>query len=216
MATSPYFSSHIYRKSEQDLQEALVIENIQLFGQDIHFIPMDTYTVDTIIRDPKNIVFDKRYTIEAYFPQNGETDGQQNIMSKFGFRVNKQTEIYISKKRFSEIVPDRIRPLEGDLVYIGDLVEARNSFMNEIFEIKQVGYQNPEWPMGGHYTYKLTVETWIANFEKFQTGDPAIDIFDQSGTAGNESPREAALAASLQTNKQGLVLFDRNNPLSNI
>lgn len=219
MATNPYFAT-IAGQSEFDLQESLVIENIQMFGVDILYVPLETFEVDPVLLEPKNIVYQRSFEIEAYLPDNGETEGQQELMSKFGFRVNRAIDILISRKRFAEVVPDKIRPLEGDLIYIGNPYEPRNSFVNTLFEIKRVAYQNPEWPLGHHYTYKLTCEAYVYNFERFETNVPALDQFDLTGTdASNDRVRlleDNASNIAMEEAKVGLVRFDKNNPLTGI
>lgn len=219
MATSPYFNN-INRKSEQDLHESLVVENIKISGVDILYIPMETFEVDPVLQEPKNVKFQRTFTIEAYLPDNGETDGEQNIMSKFGFRVNKTVEILISKKRFHELGTGKLRPLEGDLIYIGNPDDPYNSFMNVFFEINQVSYQSPEWPFGNHYTYKLFCQTYTYNFDKFETGVPAVDQFDLTGPDDNADRlkllEDNASNKAIKDSKELVLRFDKNNPLTGI
>lgn len=219
MTTNRFFNN-IYRQSEQDLHESLVIENIQISGVDILYIPLETFEVDPVLGEPKNVTFQRTFTIEAYLPDNGESDGEQNIMSKFGFRVNKTVEILISRKRFSELGTGKVRPYEGDLIYIGNPDNPRGSFMNVFFEINQVSYQSPEWPFGSHYTYKLFCETYTYNYDKFQTGVPAIDQFDLSD-ASNVAGRLEFIEANAdnvkyKAEKPKVLKFDKNNPLTGI
>ena len=78
---NPYFNN-IHRTSEQDLHESLVVENIQMHGVNILYIPLENFQVDPVLQEPRNITYQNSYTIEAYLPEAGETDGQQDIMSK--------------------------------------------------------------------------------------------------------------------------------------
>ncbi|ASD50366.1 head closure Hc2 [Acidovorax phage ACP17] len=219
MATSPYFNN-INRKSEQDLHESLVIENIKISGVDVLYIPMENFEVDPILQEPKKVTFERSFKIEAYLPNNGETDGEQNLMSKFGFRVNKTVEVLISRKRFDQLDTGKMRPLEGDLIFIGDPDSPRGSFVNALFQINQVSYQSPEWPYGSHYTYKLFCETYIYNFEKFETGVPALDQFDLVGPEDNDHRVENLLVngsnLDIEEVKKSLIKFDRHNPLTGI
>lgn len=215
MATSPYFSSHIHRKSEQELANDLMIEHIQLFGQDVLYVPMDDFDVDSIIRDPKNIVFDKHFVIEAYLPQNGDTLGDSNIMSKFGFRSLKQADVIISKDRFHQVTGRTERPMAGDLIFIGDPNNVDGSFMNELFEVNKVDFpEEHEWLLGSHYTYVLRCELWTGNAEKFQTGVPALDQFNLPGNPFDD--RDTQHREEIEQEASTLVQFDKNNPLSNI
>lgn len=219
MATNPYFAT-IAGPSETDLHESLVIENIQMFGFDILYIPLETFDVEPVLLDPKNIVYQRSFPIEVYAPDNGETEGQQELMSKFGFRVNKSIKLLMSKKRFAEVLPDKVRPLEGDLIFIGDPNTPRESFVNMLLEIKNVAYQKPEWPLGHHYTYELSCETYVANFEKFETGVPALDQFNIVGIENQEARdrlvEEIASNGQIEATKAPLIRFDKNNPLTGI
>jgi hypothetical protein len=215
---NPYFDT-INRKSEQELHEALVVENIQMHGINILYVPLENFKVDPVLQEPRNITYQNSYAIEAYLPDNGETDGQQNIMSKFGFRVNKSIEILIARKRFREVCPNKERPLEGDLIYIGDPQNPKGSFMNVFFEINQVSYQSPEWPFGNHYTYKLFCETYTYSYEKFDTGIPAIDQFDLTGPENAPDRLDIQKTASndaIDGAKQQFQEFNKNNPLTGL
>ena len=216
---NPYFNN-IHRESEQDLHESLVVENIQIFGIDVLYIPLESFQVDPILREPKNIKYQNSYTIEAYLPDNGETDGEQNIMSKFGFRVNKTVEILIAKKRFHEVCPGKERPYEGDLIYIGNPTDPRGSFMNLFLEINQVSYQTPEWAFGNHYTYKLFCETYTYSYEKFETGVPAVDQFDLTGPdhapARAANIEQTASNKSIEDAKKLFQEFSKDNPLTGL
>lgn len=216
MTVSKFFSGHIARESEQDLHESLVIENIQLFGQDIAYIPLEEFDVDTIIRDPKNIVFKKFHIIEGYFPLNAQEDGVADIMSKFGYRDERRNTVLISKKRFREVT-GKNRPMEGDLILVSqsyDNIELKN-FQNHLYEINDVDHQEPEWAHGKNYTFKIEMQRWIANNEKFDTGNFLIDKFDSNAPQNNLMPNRTD-SEDVKKEEKEVVAFDKNNPLSGI
>ena len=205
-----YFNSAT-EQSEQDLFEDLVIEMIQMSGQDILYIPREIFEVDPILQEPKKTIFRRNFIIEAWQPDGFQYNGDQNIMSKFGFRVNQTADFIMSKRRFAELGTGRERPMEGDLIYIGDPYDPDFSLTNTLFEINQVWYNQPDWQFGRHFTYKLVCETWTGSREKFQTGKPALDAME---TVSEDSEKPARVNEGVLDEKMDLIVksFDRTNP----
>lgn len=210
MALNRYFNT-ANESSEQELFEDLVIEMIQMNGQDVLYIPREIFEVDPILQEPKKTIFRRNFIIEAYQPDAYQYSGDQNIMSKFGFRVNQTTEIIMSKKRFSELGTGRERPMEGDLIYIGNPYDPDFSLTNTLFEINQVWYNQPDWQFGRHFTYKLVCETWTGSREKFQTGKIALDVME---TVSEDSEAPSRINENIIAAKPNIILdqFDRANP----
>ena len=205
-----YFNSAT-EQSEQDLFEDLVIEMIQMSGQDILYIPREIFEVDPILQEPKKTIFRRNFIIEAWQPDGFQYNGDQNIMSKFGFRVNQTADFIMSKRRFAELGTGRERPMEGDLIYIGNPYDPDFSLTNTLFEINQVWYNQPDWQFGRHFTYKLVCETWTGSREKFQTGKPALDAME---TVSEDSEKPARVNEGVLDEKMDLIVksFDRTNP----
>ena len=209
---------------ERELIESLVIETVQISGTDVLYVPIETMIIDPILREPLAVRYQKSYTIEAYMPDNAETEGGQELMEKFGIRFDKRMELMISRKRFIEEV-GLPSPREGDLIYIGNPNAPRepngkSSFMNILLEIRSVEYQSPEWTLGTHFTFKLTLEAYQYNSEKFDTGIPALDQFDPDSP--NPHPRIEQLSEYqskeniIEEADKTLVKFSRKNPLTGI
>ncbi len=197
--------------SEQDLFEDLVIEMIQMSGQDVLYIPREIFEIDPVLQEPKKTVFRRNFIIEVYQPDGFQYNGDQNIMSKFGFRVNQTSDFVMSKKRFAELGTGRSRPMEGDLIYVGDPYQPDFTLTNTLFEINQVWYNNPDWQFGRHFTYKLVCETFTGSREKFQTGKPSADRFDPTD---DSLVRKTHINEDIINEKNDIVInsFDRNNP----
>ena len=181
---------------------------IQINGVDVLYIPREIFEVDPVLKEPKATVFKRSFPIEVYMPDAAQFQGEQNIMSKFGFRINQTTELVMSKKRFSELGTDRIRPREGDLIFMGNPDSPYASFTNTMFEINQVWYNNPDWQFGRHFTYRLVCETWTGSYEKFQTGKTGPDQFN----GNNQGEVQAASNDQIIAVKQDTLVFDTNNP----
>lgn len=210
MAINRYFN-HSTETTEQDLFEDLVIEMIQMSGQDILYIPREIFEIDPVLQEPKKTIFRRNFIIEAYQDDAFQYSGDQNIMSKFGFRVNQTTDLIISRKRFAELGTGRIRPMEGDLIYIGNVYDPDFSLTNTLFEINQVWHNTPDWQFGRHFTYKIICETWTGAREKFQTGKLALDQFANISDSYEETSR---VNEGIIQEKQDIIVneFDRNNP----
>jgi hypothetical protein len=210
MPVNEYFNTST-ETSEQDFFEDLVIEMIQMNGQDVLYIPREIFEIDPVLQEPKKTVFKRNFIIEVYNPDAYQYSGEQNIMSKFGFRINQTTEMIMSKKRFAELGTDRLRPMEGDLIYIGDPYNPDFSLTNTLFEINQVWFNQPDWQFGKHFTYKLVLEAWVGSREKFQTGKIALDNMD---TISETLEAASRINENIITAKQDIIVdsFDRNNP----
>lgn len=203
---------------EQDLYEDLLIEQIQMYGYDVWYIPRTIIVQDDILGEDLASIFKTAHKIEALMPNAGNFGGDQDIMSKFGFRINQTTEFMITKKRFAELgIPGYIRPHEGDLIYIGDVTNSIASFGNSIFEINQVWYDWPGFQFGKNHTYKLVCELFSFSWEKFRTGLKAIDVVEPY--AGGDGTSQGQDAGSLNNpaaqEAQDLLKFDTSNPFAN-
>lgn len=206
MTTNPYFNK-VDRQSEQDWFEQQVIEAIQFGGVDIFYIPLENFVLDPILGEPTQVVFDKAFKIEAYMTDAAQFEGEQNLMSKFGLRMDQTTEFYISKKRFNELGTGKLRPMEGDLIYIGDGKQQYKSFANAFFEINNVWYSSPEWQFGRHFTFRISAQTYTYSYEKMRTGVKSVDKMQKSNKT------EVAQAVNNPVDQASpFVVFDENNP----
>lgn len=209
MTTNKYFNNTT-QKNEQDLFESLVVELIQNTGIDITYIKRENVDIDQILLEPTQSVFKEYYTIEALMPDGGNMGGEQDIMAKFGYQIDQTSELLISKKRWAEIGSGLQRPMEGDVIYIGnvdDPVNYEGSFVNTFFQINQVWYNNPDWQHGKHFVYKLVVKTLVNSHEKYRTGNQVLDKMEQGSIADitkgiNEASKQA----------KPIITVDKNNP----
>lgn len=213
MSVNKYFQ-HIDRKTEQDWFEQQVIESIQFNGVDIYYIPLENFEIDPILGEPTKAVFEKAFKIEAYIDNGTNFGGEQNLMSKFGFRINQTTEFHISKKRFSELGTGKVRPMEGDLIYIGDGKNQYASFANAFFEINQVWYETPEWQFGKHFVFRIVAESYTYSYEKIRTGVKSVDAMQapnaQEIAYGINDEVDAAVAPQAPSGNP--LVFDEGNP----
>ncbi len=166
MATSFYFD-HYQNRSEQNLIEDLTIEAIHQRGMDVIYLPRETLERDNIFGEDIRAKFQDDYLIEMYFDSVDGFEGDGNFLANFGMQIKDTATLVVSKRRFEETISNKIRPMEGDLIYF--------PLANAIFEVNFVEHENPFYQLGKLYTYKLTVELFTYNNEEFNTGDPTID-----------------------------------------
>jgi len=174
MATNVFFSPKV--RTEQHLYEDIVIEALQMYGQDVYYIPRSQITQDVILNDDYS-EFKDSYAIEMYIANTEGFEGEGNLMSKFGLEIRDQATFVVAKRRFGQLVdiPDNSlredRPREGDLIYL--------PLSKSLFEIKFVEHEKPFYQVNQLPTYELQCELFEYSSEKFDVGIEEIDRFEQ-------------------------------------
>ena len=174
MATNVFFSPKV--RTEQHLYEDIVIEALQMYGQDVYYIPRSQITQDVILNDDYS-EFKDSYAIEMYIANTEGFEGEGNLMSKFGLEIRDQATFVVAKRRFGQLVdiPDNSlredRPREGDLVYL--------PLSKSLFEIKFVEHEKPFYQVSQLPTYELQCELFEYGSEKFNTSIEELDRFEQ-------------------------------------
>lgn len=159
MSTNKYFDN-LYNQNEQDTFSSLVQESIQIHGIDVVYIVRDMEDFDDLLREEKLSVFRTTYTIEGYIPNNGNNTTMQKVMSKFGFRFEENTELYISSISWDELNTSFPQPRPGDYIYIGNPKDTYASFVNTMFMVQDVidGYPDTSH-FGVVSSFKLTLSS---------------------------------------------------------
>ena len=170
MATNPHFNFYT-NVEEQSLTNDLVVESIQIYGQDIRYIPRSYAYVDDIFNEVRNSVFDEEFTIEAYIQGVDGFQGDGDLLSKFGVEIKDTQDFIISVTRFAEEATSANVgfnvPREGDLLYF-PLTDA-------IMEIKFVEDEEVYYQIGKAYIYRLSTELFSYSGETVETGVEEID-----------------------------------------
>ena len=178
MAKNPYFK--LGTNSEQNVVESLIIECLQIYGQEMFYIPRTLVSKDEILGEDRLSEFKNAYPIEMYFENVDGFGGNGAFMSKFGLMIEQSATLVVARKRWQQavaqygqtILPNR--PAEGDLLYF--------PLTGGLFEIKFVQHQNPFYQIGKLYTYKLDVELFQYASERIDTGYNVIDDFESLKT----------------------------------
>jgi hypothetical protein len=166
-----YFSDGF--KSEQLLYEDLTIEALQIYGQDMYYMPRDLVNVDDVFKEDPVSSFNSSYRLEMYVENNDGFDGEGDLFSKFGVEIRDSVTLVVAKRRWNQTVrkfDNEIksdRPVEGDLIY--------TPFAGKLFQIMHVEHEQPFYQLTNLPTYKLRCELFEYNDEDIDTGNTDID-----------------------------------------
>ena len=173
MATNVYFSQGT--RNEQYLIEDIILESIQVYGQDFYYIPRTLVAHDLILGEDRLSQFKESYQIEMYLESNMGFEGQGAFINKFGLMMEQSATLTVSRRRWEQLVGQYgetiipTRPCEGDLLYF--------PLTQGLFEIKFVKHQDPFYQLGKLYVYRLQVELFQYASEHIETGHKNIDVF---------------------------------------
>lgn len=181
MATNQYFNNY-NSLAEQRVVEDLITESIKIMGFDSYYLPIQNSEDRDILygEDPVK-KFSSAFPVEFYLSSSMEYGGEREFFSKFGLEIKNNINVILSKRSFTQRVPQEIltRPREGDLIYV--------PFLNgtgELFEIKFVNQTKDFFMLGRKipYYYELEMEKFKYSQEVINTGVFEIDdVVTQSG-----------------------------------
>ena len=112
---NPFFQQGT--KSEQNLIQDLVNEQLRMYGVDVYYIPRLYVNEKTIIREVVDSEFRDAYPIEAYVDTSEGYEGSGEIMSKFGIESQDDLNLTISRERYEEYVKPLIESKNNCLLY---------------------------------------------------------------------------------------------------
>ena len=174
MATNQYFNNY-NSLAEQRVVEDLITESIKIMGFDAYYCPIFNEEDRDILygEDPVK-KFSSAFPVEFYLSSSMEYGGEREFFSKFGLEIKNNINVILSKRSFTQRVPQDIltRPREGDLIYV--------PFLNgtgELFEIKFVNQTKDFFMLGRKipYYYELEMEKFKYSQEVIDTGVFEID-----------------------------------------
>ena len=145
-------------------------------GTDCYYIPIENPEDRDILygEDPVK-KFQSAFPVEIYPVNVLEYDGNSDFFSKFGLEIRNNVSILLSKRTFSQRVPQNTftRPRDGDLIYVPFLYGS-----GELFEIKYVNHHKDFYTLGRKipYFYELELEKFKYSNEVIETGVEDIDI----------------------------------------
>ena len=181
MPLSPFFLNG--SPSEQRLVQDLVNEHLQLFGQDILYLPRKIVDRNTVIREITASKFDDSFRLEAYLVNTDGFGTPSDVLTKFGVRDQDEVTLVVSKERYDDFIapfmklfPESERlnastPNEGDLIYL--------PLDNALFEIKYIERKVPFYQLNDLYMYEFRCE--IYEPESSEVVDLPDMLTDQEG-----------------------------------
>ena len=171
MPRNVFFSQAV--KSEQNLYEDLIVESLQIYGQDIYYVPRTLVNRDSILGEDPASKFDDAYLMEAYIENVDGFEGAGDLMSKFGLEIRDEATFIISRRvwerlvgKFSSNVTDP-RPQEGDVIFL--------PMTNSFFEINFVEDDSPFFQLSNLPVYRMQCSLFEYADEDFDTGIETID-----------------------------------------
>lgn len=170
-----YFNSY-GAQNEQRLFEDLIVESIKIQGFDAYYLANDNDVARDLLygEDPLKR-FTSAFPVEMYLSSAMEYSGEREFFSKFGLEIRNNVSVILSKRTFSQRVPQNTfdRPREGDLIY----VPVTNG-TGELFEIKFVDHTKDFFSLGRKvpYFYEMQLEKFKYSNEVIDTGIADIDI----------------------------------------
>tara|TARA_B110000914_G_scaffold219707_1_gene228709 strand:+ start:95 stop:1024 length:930 start_codon:yes stop_codon:yes gene_type:complete len=168
MARNAYFSQAV--ASEQSLYEDLIIESLQIYGQEVYYLPRDILKTDKILGEDTASKYDSAYMLEAYIDNPEGFEGGGDLFQKFGIEIRDDCVFTVSKQVWQTTTgafQNMDKPNEGDVIYL--------PLSNSYFEIMYVDAKTPFYQLSNLPVYKLTCSLYEYNDEEFDTGVPAID-----------------------------------------
>jgi len=161
---------------EQTFIENLIVESIEIYGQNIYYLPRIYVNRDTILNEVETSKFEQALSVRAYVNNVEGWEGQGELLSKFGVRIEDKTTFIFSRKKFTEKVDDNAvlnvegRPNEGDLIWF--------PAAKHLFEIKFVEAERPFYQLGKGYVWECQCELFEYSDEDLDTGVAEIDAVE--------------------------------------
>jgi hypothetical protein len=184
MAVNRYFNNFPSEEritNEYLLMEDVIVESIQIMGHNVYYIPRESFDEgDMVFGEYSKSAFNKAYIIEAYLSNVTGHEGQGDFFSKFGLEIRDTDTFVLSRRSFLNVVPGsiRMRPQEGDLVYV--------PVLHKMYEIKFVEQELMFHSIGKRlpFVYEMRCEAFRGAQEPINTG---IQEIDQVGIDNNYS-----------------------------
>lgn len=171
MPRSVYFGQNV--KSEKWLYEDLIIESIKVYGFDMYYLPRTIVSQDKILNEDTESQFNHAYPVEMYIESVEGYEGDGVLMSKFGLQIRNQLKVAVARRTWELKVnknlglANKIRPSEGDLIYIPGI--------NGLFEIKFAELESPFHQLNNLPVYKMSLELFEYRGEDMNTGIEEVD-----------------------------------------
>ena len=89
---------------EQRLIEDLIVESIQMFGQDVWYISRSFGALDDLLNEDDLPVYDTAHMLEMYIKNVDGFEGEGDLYSKFGVEIRDSATFVISRRSWERFV----------------------------------------------------------------------------------------------------------------
>jgi len=127
---------------------------------------------DDLLNEDDLPAYTSAYEIEMYVKNVDGFEGEGDFLSKFGLQIRDSMTLTVAMRTWEQdvafnVTDQRVRPLEGDLIYF--------PLNNKIFKIMHVEHEAIFYQMGSLQTYDLKCELFEYSNERFTTGIQIVD-----------------------------------------
>ena len=172
MATNVYFSNYD-NFNEQNLIDDLVIESIQIFGIDVHYLSGLFNNVDKIFNEDDTPLYDELYNFEVYVKNVDGFEGEGDFLSKFGLEIRDSITFTVAIRTFEQYVTRNnqsiVRPKENDIIYL--------PLNKKMYRITYVEHESVFYQSGSLQVYDIKCALMEYSNERFNTGRSDIDDY---------------------------------------
>ena len=159
-------------RAEKNLYEDLIIEQLKIYGHDVHYMPRENLYTDGILGNTTD-KFTDEYMIEMYVEEVNGFAGQGDLIGKFGLDMRDELTFVVVRRTFELLVdqPSNTltfnRPKEGDVIYM--------PLFKKFWQVDFVEDEDPMYQISDLPIFKLKCSTWDYSSESVETGLTEID-----------------------------------------
>ena len=157
---------------EKNLYEDLIIEQLKIYGHDVHYMPRENLYTDDVLGNTTD-KFTDEYMIEMYVEEVNGFAGQGDLIGKFGLDMRDELTFVVARRTFELLVdqPSNTltfnRPKEGDVIYM--------PLFKKFWQVDFVEDEDPMYQISDLPIFKLKCSTWDYSSESVETGLTEID-----------------------------------------
>ena len=159
-------------RAEKNLYEDLIIEQLKIYGHDVHYMPRENLSTDDVLGNTTD-KFTDEYMIEMYVEEVNGVAGQGDLIGKFGLDMRDELTFVVARRTFELLVdqPSNTltfnRPKEGDVIYM--------PLFKKFWQVDFVEDEDPMYQISDLPIFKLKCSTWDYSSESVETGLTEID-----------------------------------------
>ena len=178
MPTSTAFNNFAM-SGEQKLHSDLIIEQIQIYGVDMYYLPRTENHYDKIFGQDDQSSYESAALIEMYVDNPSEGfSSSGTFMAKFEDEIRDQLTFIIAMRTFEKEITDEYPeikvPKSNDLIYY--------PIDKKLFKVMYVDEKSLKYPLGVLPVFRLSLELYDYSNEIINTGIEEIDIIQKKYT----------------------------------